>query len=128
MNTNNNGSILNVFLIREQTYDFIKNDKLEGIQHAWYFTHIINGQLDAYDTLIQYESQVAVFQNQGILKHKSIPVSDNILNIIGAKSGNIIVFKSSTSEVIADFGLDNVAMSFNYFGPTDEQVIVELKF
>lgn len=121
--------MVNIIEIKNEIFDFIKTDKSDGIKHAWYNTIIETGKINVYDTLIGFECTVLLYKSQGILMHNTIPLNNDILKIIGAKSGKIIVFKSSTSMVLTNEGyLDNVGMAFDYHGHEDEQVIVEIKF
>ena len=76
---------------------------------------------------------VILYQIFANLVHEALtqshPVSLENLNEIGAKSGEIIVFKTTDDRVMWDGEHpDKTGLAFDYMGAKNELVIVDIKF
>nr|WP_315175136.1 hypothetical protein [uncultured Flavobacterium sp.] len=121
--------VMNIDSITNELFSWLRREKLAGIKRGKYFTHI-NQQINmCMDTLDEYNEQLSTYERQGIYRYKSIPVSLENLNEIGAKSGEIIVFKTTDDRVMWDGEHpDKTGLAFDYMGAKNELVIVDIKF
>lgn len=120
--------VMRIDSITNELFSWLRREKSDGIKRGWYFTHI-HKQINMVMTFDEYNEQVLLYESQGLYRYKSIPVSLDNLNEIGAKSGKIIVFRTIDDRTMWDGAHpDKTGLAFDYMGAKNEVVIVDIKF
>ena len=122
--------VMNIDSITNELFSWLRREKLSGIKRGRYFTHLKTQVNMCMDTLDEYNLQLSTYERQGLYRYKSIPVSLENLNEIGAKSGEIIVFRTTDDNKVMWDGdhPDKTGLAFDYMGAQNEIVIVDIKF
>ncbi len=120
---------IDIHLIKREVLNCIKYENQYGVMRGLFYTHIQTQTNMVMDTLDEYNAMVLLYNNQGMYKYKTLTVSTKHLNTIGAKSGEIIVFRAldGRTQWNAEFP-DKTGLAFDYMGAKNELVIVDIKF
>jgi hypothetical protein len=122
-------AVIDIQSISRKVFSTIKYEKSFGIKRGWFFTDISKQETRILDTLDEFNLLVSGYESQGLYRYKTISASSNDLQKIGAKSADIIVFRTIDGTIAWDYDFpDFYALGFGYFGLETELVIVDIKF
>lgn len=114
---------------REQLFSYLGAERTFGTNQLWVWMNIKTGAIESTpdeEVVRELERQLARLDVHFIERHD---VSENILQRLGAKSGNIHVFKywgDDFWEIRPMF--DKVLLSFNEFSDFQNMGVVELRW
>lgn len=127
-----NSIFLNFVSIRNTVSSFMKNDKLSGINKAWYFHNVQANQPQAMDTRAQFNDQIALYELQNIKLYKTIKPSPESIRRAGAVDVKLHVYRDE-SKVLqrannnnGEYVVDTIAVAFDYLPSECETCIAEV--
>ncbi len=110
----------------EEFSSFIKNDKEDGVKHAYYFYHADAG-INALDSSELFDMQCDNYYRQGFEFYGSKTCDKNICDRFGVKSIQIIIFKMTNGVKNINFPID-LSLFCGYMKADDEITILNINF
>ncbi len=101
----------------------IKNDKEDGYKSGTYYFNNDMNRLMVFDTSEELNMQEHTFKINDINLYKIIPISEEICNIMGIKTGNIRVYRHKNNENIDILCLSPI---FGYLPADCETTLIQL--
>jgi hypothetical protein len=112
---------------RKQFTDFLNRDRKDGVKKAWYFWHYGANQAQAIDTPQQLQGQINLYKSQGIELYETTPISNELCNVFGIKSGNHLKFRNKDESKNISGNFDPISFAFDWMVGTAEWSIFELE-
>lgn len=125
---------INLDGLRKQLKQFIKQDKRDGRIKTWYFHHQLLDTIQAMDSEWELQSQIRLYENQGLRFYKEIKMGEILLKELGLKSGKLLVYRGSkpttnnTCRETGRFMFDRVSPLFDYKPSDYEMTIGEIEY
>jgi hypothetical protein len=112
--------------IKDHTNHF-NSEKKNGIKKAYYTWHYELDGINCMDTDQQFKQYLTLCKIQNIVVDRTIPMSQNLLDRFGLKSGNIIILRHKNNDNISN-NFDPLAFSFDYMIGTSEWIVFEVNY
>jgi hypothetical protein len=111
-----------------KTYEkHFDSERKNGIKKAYYTWHYQMDMVNCMDTDEQLKQYLRGCKSQNIVVTETIPMSQNLLDRFGFKSGNIIILRHKNNANISN-NLDPLAFSFDYMVGSSEWIIFEVNY
>lgn len=111
-----------------KTYsEHFNNEKKNGIRKAYYTWHYQMEMVNCIDTDSQFKEYVRGCRSQNIKVVDTKPMSQDLLDRFGLKSGNIITLRHTEDANISS-NYDPLAFSFDYIIGSSEWIVFEVNY